>query len=78
MAKSIELLQQAFELYNTPKDQQSMLLGIFHLAKSEAYRAGMDWERERQSEHDEELARIEMEADMRIEQEQLNNISNGN
>lgn len=78
MAKSIELLQQAFELYNTPKDQQSILLGIFHLAKSEAYRAGMDWERERQSEHDEELARIETEADMAFEQEQLNNITNGN
>lgn len=78
MAKAIELLQQAFELYNTPKDQQSMLLGIFHLAKSEAYRAGMDWERERQNEHDEELQRIETEADMRIEEEQLNNISNGN
>lgn len=78
MAKSIELLQQAFELYNTPKDQQSMLLGIFHLAKSEAYRAGMDWERERQSEHDEELDRIESEADMAFEQEQLNNITNGN
>ena len=78
MAKAIELLQQAFELYSTPKDQQSMLLGIFHLAKSEAYRAGMDWERERQSEHDEELARIETEADMAFEQEQLNNISDGN
>lgn len=78
MAKAIELLQQAFKLYNTPKDQQSMLLGIFHLAKSEAYRAGMDWERERQSEHDEELASIETEADMAFEQEQLNNISNGN
>lgn len=78
MAKAIELLQKAFELYNTPKDQQSMLLGIFHLAKSEAYRAGMDWERERQSEHDEELARIETEADMAFEQEQLNNITNGN
>lgn len=78
MAKAIELLQQAFELYNTPKEQQSMLLGIFHLAKSEAYRAGMDWERERQSEHDEELARIETEADMAFEQEQLNNITNGN
>lgn len=78
MAKAIELLQQAFELYNTPKDQQSMLLGIFHLAKSEAYRAGMDWERDRQIEHDEELARIETEADMAFEQEQLNNITNGN
>lgn len=78
MAKSIELLQQAFELYNTPKDQQSMLLGIFHLAKSEAYRAGMDWERERQIEHDEKLERIETEADMAFEQEQLNNITNGN
>lgn len=78
MAKSIELLQQAFELYNTPKDQQSMLLGIFHLAKSEAYRAGMDWERDRQIEHDEELERIETEADMAFEQEQLNNITNGN
>ena len=55
-----------------------MLLGIFHLAKSEAYRAGMDWERERQSEHDEELSRIETEADMAFEQEQLNNITNGN
>jgi len=78
MKKSIELLQKAFELYNTPKDQQSMFLGIFHLAKSEAYRAGMDWERERQTEHDEELERIETEADMRIEDEQLNRNDNGN
>lgn len=78
MKKSIELLQQAFELYKTPKDQQSMFLGILHFAKSEAYNAGMDWQIERQREHDEELERIEMDADMRIEEEQLNRNNNGN